>query len=95
LAHPGLTFTDEDLETFVEAGMDGIECIHPSHSYPLQKHFANFTDHHQLLRTGGSDFHGSKRDIEQQLGIITVSMDWVKSLKRMTQQRKQFLTSSS
>jgi predicted metal-dependent phosphoesterase TrpH len=95
LAHPGLTFTDQDLETFVDAGLDGIECIHPSHNYTLQKHFAQYAEHHNLLRTGGSDFHGSKRDIEQQLGIITVSMDWVRAIKRMTKQRKQFLTTTS
>jgi predicted metal-dependent phosphoesterase TrpH len=95
IAHPGLTFTENDLDAFREAGLDGIECIHPSHNYSLQRHYSDYTQQYNLLRTGGSDFHGSNRDVNQNLGIITVSLDWVGAIKRMTAQRKQFLTSTS
>lgn len=93
LAHPGLVYTEEDIQHFIKAGLDGIEYMHPSHNYELQKHYEQFTEQHQLLATGGSDFHGNSNQQLQNFGIITISKSRAESLMRMTRQRKKILTS--
>lgn len=93
LAHPGLTYTDEDLQRFLNAGIDGIEYLHPSHNYELQQHYQQFAEDHNLLATGGSDFHGSINQNYPNFGIIAISKTRVDSLVRMTAQRKKLSSS--
>lgn len=93
LAHPGLTYTDEDLQRFLNAGIDGIEYLHPSHNYDLQQHYQQFAEDHNLLATGGSDFHGSVDQKYPNFGIIAISKTRVDSLIRMTAQRKKLSSS--
>ncbi|MBQ0040867.1 MAG: PHP domain-containing protein [Clostridiales bacterium] len=45
------------LDTFVEYGVDGIECWHPSASEENSEYLAKYADDHGLLKTWGSDFH--------------------------------------
>jgi len=91
LAHPGLLYSDDEIETFIEAGIDGLECIHPSHNYSLQKKYTELAEKNLLLMTGGSDFHGSGKDIDRHFGTNTIHMKYVERLKRMTKQRKALL----
>lgn len=49
------------LETLVEAGLDGLEVYYPDHD---RQHVAFFTQQarrHDLVMTGGSDFHGDNK----------------------------------
>ena len=71
LAHPGYSYNESELMELVDMGMDGIECLHPSHNYRLQKYYEELCSNYQLLATGGSDFHGYGKD-HQNLGIIAV-----------------------
>lgn len=80
LAHPGRHVSSQALEDLVEAGLDALECIHPSHPYEVQKRHADFAARHALLITGGSDFHGPLRSYEPYLGIVTLSMRHVDAL---------------
>lgn len=89
LAHPGVLYTDDELEVWIESGLDGFEAIHPSHNYDLQKKYQNLADQHELLVTGGSDYHGKKSEYLQHFGVVTLSLENVRRLKRMTEQRKQ------
>lgn len=73
LAHPGLQVTLETVETLVSHGLDGVESIHPSHPYHLQKTYLDLAARRSLLVTGGSDFHGPLRAYEPYLGIVTLS----------------------
>jgi predicted metal-dependent phosphoesterase TrpH len=88
LAHPGNLYSDEELNKLVEAGIDGIEFIHPSHDYDRQKEIEAFADTHQLLKTGGSDFHGSDEGYQKFFGVVTINTTYVERLIRLTEQRK-------
>ncbi len=63
MAHPFLYgFSDEELEDvideFKEMGLDGIEALHSSHSKDQENTLLELANKHNLLITGGSDFHG-------------------------------------
>ena len=47
----------EILDTFVEYGIDGIECYHPSASEENSEYLRRYAEAHDLLITRGSDFH--------------------------------------
>lgn len=91
VAHPGQMYTVEELEKFVDAGVDGIEVLHPSHNYDLQKKMQDFAEQHNLLITGGSDFHGGDSDYLKYFGIVTINSARVQRIKEMTRQRKKIL----
>ena len=47
----------EILDTFVEYGIDGIECYHPSATEKNSEYLRKYAEAHNLLITRGSDFH--------------------------------------
>ncbi|HKK46929.1 MAG TPA: PHP domain-containing protein [Balneolaceae bacterium] len=89
IAHPGNMYSNEELEDLVAAGVDGIEFIHPSHDYATQQRIGKFAEKHQLLVTGGSDYHGGNDDYQKFFGIVTLNTKYVHRLIRMTEQRKK------
>lgn len=88
LAHPGRMYSKQELLKFVEAGIDGLEMIHPSHNYDIQKEMETFAGKHNLLTTGGSDFHGKQKSYYRHFGVLTVSMQWVDKIKTLSAHRK-------
>lgn len=88
LAHPGNLYSDAELDKLVEAGIDGIEFIHPSHDYDRQKQIEEFAEIHNLLKTGGSDFHGEDKEYQKFFGVVTINTKYVHRLIRLTDQRK-------
>lgn len=91
LAHPGPLYSEGEIEQIIDFGVDGLECIHPSHPYPVQKKFTELAEKRNLIVTGGSDFHRpSKSGYEPYFGIITLGHQYVESLKRTSRQRKTF-----
>ncbi len=58
MAHPYEYNGTEVLEELIEAGLDGIECYHPSANEEQTKELVAIADRYKLLKTGGSDFHG-------------------------------------
>lgn len=42
-------------------GLDGVEVYYPTHSRQFRKALLRLAQQHDLLRTGGSDFHGAIR----------------------------------
>ena len=56
------------LKELIEDGIDGIEVIHPSHSAHQVKFYKGIVNEYFLLESGGSDFHGGKREDEANLG---------------------------
>lgn len=91
LAHPGLMYTNDEIKAFIDAGLDGVEIIHPSHNYKLQKKLENLAENHSLLKTGGSDFHALNGEYEPHLGIVTISEKWVNQLVKLSKQRQQII----
>lgn len=57
LAHPGVEGVDAQIEGFVQAGLDGIECHHPAHDKAQAHHYQVMADLFGLCVTGGADFH--------------------------------------
>lgn len=62
LAHPGeYSLTDEETKYLISElmlqGLDGVECIHPSHSKEYAEKVMGWAKEKGLLVTGGSDFH--------------------------------------
>lgn len=92
VAHPGRIYTDEELKEFIDAGIDGFECIHPSHNFKLQKKFTELCEQNALLMTGGSDSHDGPDVGYTHLGVVTIAYKHVEKMKRMTDQRKKILT---
>lgn len=89
LAHPGRLYNRQELTQCVEAGIDGIENIHPSHNYELQKEMEAFAEQHNLLTTGGSDFHGREKSYYRHFGVLTVNTRQSDKIKTLSAHRKK------
>jgi predicted metal-dependent phosphoesterase TrpH len=64
LAHPGrLAPAERDrvVDRAIGAGIDGLEVWHSQHDLAAQRHWLAKVEHHGLLATGGSDYHGSHK----------------------------------
>jgi 3',5'-nucleoside bisphosphate phosphatase len=81
IAHPGI-MPEQILKELIEAGVDGIEVIHPSHSPQLVKFYRGITSEYFLLESGGSDFHGGKREDENNLGKYFVNYTIVEAMRQ-------------
>ncbi len=71
-AHPYLFrggTVDEVLPELVAAGLMGLEVYHPSHSPTQTQKLEAFCQQYNLLKTGGSDFHGSINPDERHAGL--------------------------
>lgn len=89
LAHPGPLYSQKEIDELLSLGLDGIECIHPGHNFNVQRTFTEMAKSRNLLITGGSDFHGSRKsDYDPYFGIVTIGDQFVGSLKRMAARRK-------
>lgn len=71
LAHPVQLRLENDaqlervLKDLVDLGLAGLEVIHSDHDASLVAKYSALADRFGLVKTGGSDFHGStKKDIE-------------------------------
>jgi len=61
---------DELAGQLAELGLDGIEAIYSRHSVAQRSFYAEIAGRHNLLVTGGSDYHGSyKPDISLVTGL--------------------------
>jgi predicted metal-dependent phosphoesterase TrpH len=58
LAHPGKLGLDDMIPALVEAGLPAIEVFHTDHDADDVRRYLDFVERYQLLRTGGSDYHG-------------------------------------
>ena len=91
LAHPGKLYSQKELQEFIDVGIDGFECIPPSHNFTLQKMLTELVEKNALLLTGGSDYHGTVDRAHVHLGVVSVAAKHVEKMKRMTDQRKKII----
>lgn len=75
-AHPGRLGTSDLVRQVAQAGMDGMEIFHPSHSADDRVRFAALAERHGLLKSGGSDWHGQFEG-PRQLGNQHVPKAWL------------------
>ena len=67
LAHPGMwgdqtSVPEELIERMAAAGMAGLEVEHCDHSPEQREYYGALADRLGLIRTGGSDCHGTRYD---------------------------------
>ena len=74
LAHPGLADRDALIPELVAAGLGGIETFYPEHSAAQVAHYRELCRTHDLVATGGSDFHGQAVKRANTLGHPPVPM---------------------
>jgi predicted metal-dependent phosphoesterase TrpH len=70
VAHPGQWMPGSVLRFLRDQGLDGIECMVPSHPDYLVDYYQNICRSHSLLITGGSDYHGNPDAEETDLGTV-------------------------
>lgn len=58
LAHPSVYDTIPAIPNLIKGGIDGIECWYPRATADDTKTLLEYTEKYNLLRTGGTDFHG-------------------------------------
>ncbi|MGL5191376.1 MAG: PHP domain-containing protein [Cetobacterium sp.] len=58
LAHPGVYKNEDLVSELLEFGLDGIEVYHPKHSLESIETLKKIADENNLIKTGGTDFHG-------------------------------------
>jgi predicted metal-dependent phosphoesterase TrpH len=88
LAHPVQLRTENDgqlervIKDLKDLGLEGLEVIHSDHDAALVEKYGRLAERFGLLKTGGSDFHGTnKKDI--QLGTANgrkVPREWMDAL---------------
>lgn len=81
LAHPGGYFVEQDLLELIKIGLDGIEVVHPSHSPQQREYYRGIVNQYFLLESGGSDFHGGKKNDDHVFGAFTVPMHVVETMR--------------
>ena len=81
LAHPGPAVSDALFERLVAGGLRGVEVWHPLHGGALVRRYHALAQRHDLVETGGSDFHAPTRGTE--LGDLAVSITVLDRLKEV------------
>lgn len=79
LAHPGQYGRDERIGAWVEAGLDGIEIIHPKHGKAAERRYEEIAESHGVLKTASSDFHGTGKRMRH-FGSVPFPTSWLDAL---------------
>ena len=86
-AHPWI-FRGGTVETvlpeLIEAGLMGIEVYHPTHSVSQTRKLEEYCQTHNLLMTGGSDYHGPKKEKHpdfKDLNALALPLDLLTPIK--------------
>jgi predicted metal-dependent phosphoesterase TrpH len=74
-AHPGRDGTLARIQALAAVGLDGVEVLHPSHGAEDVARLSAIAEHLELLRSGGSDWHGAP-DGMRALGGMHVPAEW-------------------
>ncbi len=80
VAHPAYYKNPEFILSLREHGLLGIEVWHSDHSPEDVAFWSHFADEHGFIKTGGSDFHGAKKNIR--LGSLKLTYEIVEDLRR-------------
>lgn len=80
LAHPGWAHGPEEIRRWAAEGLDGVEIRHRSNAPPVRRRLEQLAEELDLLRTGGSDWHGPMDDRRPQPGSQEVPMAWMEAV---------------
>lgn len=82
IAHPG-HLKESILMNLINAGIDGIEVVHPSHNEYQQKFYRGIVSQYCLLESGGSDFHGGKKGDDNNLGAYLLNPQRLEEMRQI------------
>jgi 3',5'-nucleoside bisphosphate phosphatase len=82
LAHPGAYVSESVLLDLIDAGLDGVEVVHPSHDEMMEDYWTEVAQRYGLLATGGSDYHGVRPEEDERLGSYGVPYARIRRLRR-------------
>jgi predicted metal-dependent phosphoesterase TrpH len=89
LAHPYSTGAVEAVVAeLVAAGLDGLEVFYSLYNDDQQAFLAMLAGHHDLVPTGGSDFHGTGEREGHEIGSANVPDDTVDRLRHVAAERR-------
>lgn len=81
LAHPAtIECCNDVIKLLISYGLDGIESIHPKHTFEQRRHYGYLAEHHHLLQSGGSDCHGGRHG-NIVLGTLPVPFSFLEAMK--------------
>lgn len=80
LAHPALYDSFDLIEELIPAGLDGLEVWHPRNSEQDRQRLLKIAEEHNLLTTGGTDFHGMYGGEPLPLGTCCTPEDSMEAL---------------
>lgn len=89
LAHPGRIKDDSVIEELVADGLQGLECYYPEHDAEQTERYVAFAAEHDLVVTGGTDFHGPDSHHEKRIGAVSAPADVV---QRLLERRRRLAT---
>lgn len=89
LAHPFQYKRDdaglrELIESCISSGLKGIECRYSGYTDEMSRYLEALADEYSLLKTGGSDFHGSNKpmiSLGTGKGTLDVPYEWLERVK--------------
>jgi len=83
IAHPGAQCLEKEINEWVKAGLQGIEVIHPDHSFEDNIRYRMIAEQLDLIATGGSDYHGPGIKQGINLGDFGVDMEVVERISEI------------
>ena len=95
LAHPVKFNNFDEIEKYVDMGLDGVEVWHPSADEETVGRLTEFCKKKKLLMTGGSDFHGIYGNKTVTLGTCSTPQEQLdklmgyKAKKKRAEQKKE------
>lgn len=81
IAHPAY-MEQSLLKELIDQGADGIEVIHSSHSPDQVRFYRGIVNEYFLLESGGSDFHGGKREDEKNFGKFYTDQSVIDAMRK-------------
>ncbi|MBR5513815.1 MAG: PHP domain-containing protein [Ruminococcus sp.] len=89
LAHPALYDSIELLEELAEKGkIDGVEIGHYSADEAYREKLTEIVDKYDLIRTGGSDFHGLYNSVPTHIGSESTDYSQIERILKLTSKKK-------
>ncbi|MBO5344154.1 MAG: PHP domain-containing protein [Ruminococcus sp.] len=89
LAHPAQYDNIELLEDLAENGrIDGVEIGHYSADEAYRDELRKIADKYELIRTGGSDFHGLYNSVPTHLGSESTEFEEIERIIKLTARKK-------
>lgn len=87
LAHPAVYDSYDLMYELIEKGLDGIEVWYPRANPNDDKLLADIADRYNLIKTGGTDFHGVNSSSVNPIGTCTTPDEELKKLLDLAKKR--------